>query len=168
MVYRKTKQKVRRIYSRSKSIFGGDLLKNPYVVGIAAGAVKNVLAGKKIIDIESIKNRISKMDGTNPLVFVGLGLLAKNPALTAIGMYAVVDPPNVEKKEEISGYSNIGENEKPVEYSNVGESQENTEYSNIGENEEPVEYSNVGESQENTEYSNIGEIQKIEKRRCVF
>jgi len=64
--------------------------------------------------------------------------------LTAIGMYAVVDPPNVEKKEEL-----------PI-YSNIGESQENTEYSNIGE------------SQENTEYSNIGEIQKTEKKRCVF
>jgi len=144
MVYRKTKQKVRRIYSRSKSIFGGDLLKNPYFVGLAAGATKNALAGKKIIDVEDIKNRISKIDGTNPLIFVGLGLITKNPALTAIGMYAVVDPPNVEKKEEL-----------PI-YSNIGESQENTEYSNIGE------------SQENTEYSNIGEIQKTEKKRCVF
>ena len=145
MVYRKAKQKVRRIYSRSKSIFGGDLLKNPYFVGLAAGATKNALAGKKIIDVEDIKNRISKIDGTNPLIFVGLGLITKNPALTAIGMYAVVDPPNVEKKEEL-----------PI-YSNIGESQENTEYSNIGE------------SQENTEYSNIGENEKIRtKKRCVF
>ena len=136
MVYRKTKQKVRRIYSRSKSIFGGDLLKNPYVVGIAAGAVKNVLAGKKIIDIESIKNRISKMDGTNPLIFVGLGLFAKNPALTAIGMYAVVDPPDVDKKEEQSEYSNVGENQEQSEDSNVGEKQEQSEYSNVGETQE--------------------------------
>ena len=144
MVYRKAKQKVRRIYSRSKSIFSGDLLKNPLIVGLAAGVAKNAISGKKIIDVEDIKNRISKIDGTNPLIFVGLGLLAKNPALTAIGMYAVVDPPDAEKKEELSGYSNIGE------------SQENTEYSNIGE------------SQENTEYSNIGEIQKTEKKRCVL
>ena len=41
MTYRKAKQKVRRVYSRSKSIFGGGILKNPYVVGIVAGAVKN-------------------------------------------------------------------------------------------------------------------------------
>ena len=34
MVYRKTKQKVRRVYSRSKTMFNGDLFKNPYVVGI--------------------------------------------------------------------------------------------------------------------------------------
>ena len=107
MVYRKAKQKVRRIYSRSKSIFGGDLLKNPYIVGIAAGVIKNALSGKKIIDIESIKNRISKVDGTNPLIFLGLGLLTKNPALTAVGMYAVVDPPNIKKNEELLRYSNI-------------------------------------------------------------
>ena len=125
MVYRKAKQKVRRVYSRSKSIFSGDLLKNPYMVGIAAGLVKNALSGKKIIDIENIKNRISKMDGTNPLIFLGLGLLAKNPLLTAIGLFGVVDPPDdAEKKEEYIGYSNVGENEESVGYSNVGENQE--------------------------------------------
>jgi len=144
MVYRKAKQKVRRVYSRGKSIFGGDLLKNPYIVGIAAGAIKNALSGKKIIDIESVKNRISKMDGTNPLILFGLGVLSKNPIITAIGLFGIVDPPDVEKKEEL------------IRYSNIGESQENTEYSNIGE------------SQENTEYSNIGESQKIEKKRCIF
>jgi len=135
MVYRKAKQKVRRVYSRSKSIFSGDLLKNPYMVGIAAGLVKNALSGKKIIDIENIKNRISKMDGTNPLIFLGLGLLAKNPLLTAIGLFGVVDPPGAEKKEEYIGYTNVGENEESIEYSNVGEGQENTGYSNIGEPE---------------------------------
>jgi len=145
MVYRKAKQKVRRIYSRSKSIFSGDLFKNPLIVGLAAGVAKNALSGKKIIDVEDIKNRISKMDGTNPLIFVGLGLLAKNPALTAIGMYAVVDPPDAEKKNEYTGYSNIGE------------TQESTGYSNLGENEEAVEYSNIGENE------------KIRtKKRCVY
>jgi len=125
MVYRKAKQKVRRVYSRGKSLFGGDILKNPYVVGIAVAAVKNALSGKKIIDVENIKSRISKMDGTNPLIFLGLGLAAKNPLLIAIGLFGVVDPPDdIEKKEEISGYSNIGENEEPVEYSNVGETEE--------------------------------------------
>ena len=157
MVYRKTKQKVRRIYSRSKSIFGGDLLKNPYVVGIAAGAVKNVLAGKKIIDIESIKNRISKMDGTNPLIFLGLGLAAKNPLLTAIGLFGIVDPPDAEKKEGYIGYSNVGETQESAGYSNVGETQESEGYSNIGENEESVEYSNVGENEE-----------VKPKKRCVY
>ena len=77
MVYRKAKQKVRRIYSRSKSIFSGDLLKNPFILGIAAGVAKNALSGKKIIDIENIKNRISKVDGTNPLIFLGAGLAIK-------------------------------------------------------------------------------------------
>ena len=145
MVYRRAKQKVRRVYSRGKSIFSGDLLKNPIIVGLAAGVAKNALSGKKIIDIENIKNRISKVDGTNPLIFLGLGLLSKNPLLTAIGLFGVVDPPDdVEKNEELSGYSNLGESQ------------------------EPSEYSNIGESQENTEYSNIGEIQKTEKKRCVF
>jgi len=156
MTYRKTKQKVRRIYSRSKSIFGGDLLKNPFIVGLAAGVAKNALAGKKIIDIENIKKRISKVDGTNPLIFLGLGLAMKNPLITAIGLFGIVDPPAEEKKEEYIGYPNVGENEESVGYTNVGESQESEGYSNIGE------------SQENTQYSNIGEIEKTEKKRCVF
>ena len=124
MVYRKAKQKVRRVYSRSKSMLSGDLFKNPYVVGVVAGAVKNALSGKKIIDVENIKSRISKMDGTNPLIFLGLGILAKNPLITAIGLFGIVDPPDVEKKEEYIGYSNIGENEENIEYSNVGETEE--------------------------------------------
>ena len=157
MVYRKEKQKVRRVYSRGKSLFRGDIFKNPYIVGLAAGVAKNALSGKKIIDIENIKNRISKMDGTNPLILFGAGILAKNPILTAIGLFGIVDPPNIEKNEELSQYSNIGEN---VE--NIG-------YSNIGENEENIGYSNVGETQESTGYSNIGETEKTEqKKRCVF
>jgi len=145
MVYRKAKQKVRRVYSRGKSVFNGGIFKNPYVVGIAAGAVKNALTGKKIIDIESVKNRILKVDGSNPLIFLGLGIIAKNPALIAIGLYGAVDPPDAEKKEEYIGYSN------------VGEGQENTGYTNIGE------------GQENTGYTNVGEIQKTEiKKRFVY
>ena len=137
MAYRKVKQRVRRVYSRGKSLFGGDILKNPLIVGLVAGVAKNALSGKKIIDIENIKKRISKVDGTNPLIFLGAGLAMKNPLITAIGLFGIVDPPDdAEKKEELSGYSNIGEN------------QENAEYSNIGENEEPAEYSNIGETQE--------------------
>ena len=134
MVYRKAKQKVRRVYSRSKSIFGGGIFKNPYMVGIAAGFAKNALTGKKIIDIENIKNRISKMDGTNPLIFLGLGILAKNPLITAIGLFGIVDPPD-EKKEELSMYSNIGENQELPGYSNIRENQELPGYSNVGETE---------------------------------
>jgi len=145
MVYRKAKQKVRRVYSRSKSILNGDLLKNPYIVGIAAGAIKNAISGKKIIDVENIKTRVSKMDGTNPLILLGAGILAKNPILTAIGLFATVDPPDAEKKEEYIGYSNIGEN---------GES---------------AGYSNIGENGESAGYSNVGETEKItSKKRCVF
>jgi len=139
MVYRKAKQRVRRVYSRSKSIFGGDFLKNPYMVGIAAGFIKNAISGKKIIDIENIKSRISKMDGTNPLIFLGAGILAKNPLLTAIGLFGIIDPPEEEKKEEYIGYSNIGENEESVGYSNVGESQGQSEYSNVGEIEKTTQ-----------------------------
>jgi len=135
MVYRKAKQKVRRVYSRSKSIFGGDILKNPYMVGLAMGVIKNALAGKKIIDIENIKNRISKMDGTNPLILFGLGVLSKNPTITAIGLFGIVDPPDEEKKEELYKYSNIGESQENTGYLNIGESQENTGYSNIGESQ---------------------------------
>ena len=144
MAYGKAKQRVRRVYSRGKSLFGGDIFKNPIMVGLAAGAAKNALSGKKIIDIENIKKRISKVDGTNPLILLGAGLVMKNPLITAIGLFGIVDPPDVEKKEEYIGYSNLGENE------------------------ESIGYSNLGESQENTEYSNVGEIQKTEKKKCVF
>ena len=149
MAYRKAKQKVRRVYSRGKSILGGDLFKNPIAVGLMAGVVKNALAGKKIIDIENIKSRISKADGTNPLIFLAAGILAKNPLITAIGLFGIVDPPDdTEKNEELSGYSNLGESEG---------------YSNLGESEG---YSNLGESEG---YSNLGETEKItSKKRCVF
>ena len=157
MVYRKTKQKVRREYSRSKSLFGGNLFKNPYFVGIAAGVAKNALSGKKIIDIENIKKRISKVDGTNPLILFGLGILAKNPIITGIGLFGIVDPPDEEKKEEHIGYSNVGENEESVEYSNVGESRKSLGYSNVRENEESTEYSNIGENEE-----------VKSKKRCVY
>ena len=135
MVYRKAKQKVRRVYSRGKSIFGGDILKNPIAVGLLTGVAKNALAGKKIIDIENIKKRISKMDGTNPLILFGLGVLSKNPIITAIGLFGIVDPPDEEKKEELYRYSNIGESQENTGYSNIGESQESEGYSNVGETE---------------------------------
>ena len=140
MVYKKAKQKVRRVYSRSKSIFGGDFLKNPIAVGLLTGLAKNALSGKKIIDIENIKNRISKVDGTNPLIFLGLGILAKNPLLTAIGLFWIVDPPDAEKKEEYIRYSNIGENGESAGYSNIGENEELAEYSNVRGNEENTGY----------------------------
>ena len=125
MVYRKAKQKARRVYSRSKSIFGGDLFKDPIIVGLAAGVAKNALSGKKIIDIENIKNRISKVDGTNPLILLGAGIIAKNPLITAIGLFGIVDPPDdTEKKEEYIGYSNIGESQENIGYSNIGETEE--------------------------------------------
>ena len=145
MAYRKAKQRVRRVYSRGKTFLGSNIFKNPLVAGLLVGGIKNALTGKKIIDIESIKTRVLKMDGSNPAIFLGLGILTHNPALTAIGAYAVIDPPDAEKKE---GY---------IGYSNVGEIQENTGYTNIGE------------GQENTGYSNIGEKQKIEpKKRFVY
>ena len=144
MVYKKAKQKVRRVYSRGKSILGSNIFKNPLVAGLLVGGIKNALTGKKIIDIESIKTRVLKMDGSNPAIFLGLGILTRNPALTAIGAYAVIDPPDAEKKEEY------------------------LDYSNIGEIEEIPEYSNFGENEENTGYSNVGEIQKTEKKRCIF
>ena len=136
MVYRKAKQKVRRVYSRGKSLFGGDIFKNPIAVGLLTGIAKNAISGKKIIDIENIKKRISKIDGTNPLILFGAGLVMKNPIITAIGLFGIVDPPNdAEKKEEYIGYSNIGENEESPGYLNIGENEEPAEYSNIGENE---------------------------------
>jgi len=70
----------------------------------------------------------------------------KNPIITAIGLFGIVDPPDdVEKNEELS------------------------EYSNVGESQEPSEYSNVGENEESAGYSNVGEIQKTEpKKRFVY
>ena len=157
MVYKRAKQKVRRVYSRGKSLFGGDIFKNPIAVGLLTGIAKNAISGKKIIDIVNIKKRISKIDGTNPLIFLGAGLAMKNPLITAISLFGIVDPPDEEKKEEYIGYSNLGENEKSIGYSNLGETEENTGYSNVGETEENTGYSNVGETEECTH-----------KKRCVF
>ena len=169
MVYRKAKQRVRRVYSRGKSIFGENIFKNPIIVGLAAGVAKNALSGKKIIDIENIKNRISKMDGTNPLILFGAGILSKNPLLTAIGLFGIVDPPDEEKKEEYIGYSNTGKNEESTGYSNIGKNEESTGYSNIGENEESTGYSNIGENEDSTGYSNVGENEEVKpKKRCVY
>ena len=146
MVYRKAKQKVRRAYSQGKSILSGSILKNPAIIGLMVGGIKNAATGKKIIDLESIKMRVSKMDGTNPLILFGAGILSKNPLLTAIGLFGIIDPPdNAEKKEGPSMYSNVGENE------------ENTGYLNIRENEESEGYSNIGETEE-----------IIPKKRCVY
>jgi len=136
MVYRKAKQKIRRVYSRGKTMFDGGIFKNPYMVGIAAGVIKNALSKKKIIDIENIKNRISKVDGTNPLIFLGIGMLTKNPLIIAIGLFGIVDPPDTEKKEEYIGYSNVGETQESTGYTNVGETQESTGYTNVGETQE--------------------------------
>ena len=124
MVYRKAKQQARRVYSCGKSIFSGKIFKNSIVVGLAAGLAKNAISGKKIIDVEDIKTRISKIDGTNPLIFLILGIIAKNPALAAIGAYAVIDPPDVGEKKEHVEYTNVGENEEITKYSNIGESEE--------------------------------------------
>jgi len=63
------------------------------------------------------------MDGTNPLIFLVAGIIAKNPLLTAIGLFGIVDPPDTEKKEELIGYSNVGEIQENTGYSNVGEIQ---------------------------------------------
>ena len=136
MVYRKAKQQARRAYSCGKGIFSGKNFKNSIIIGLAAGIAKNAISGKKIIDVEDIKTRISKIDGTNPLIFLILGILAKNPTLAAIGAYAVIDPPDVGEKKEHVEYTNVGENEEMVEYSNVGENEGITKYSNIGESEE--------------------------------
>ena len=158
MVYRKAKQRARRVYSRGKSILSGsNILKNPIVIGLAAGAAKNAITGKKIIDFEDIKTRISKMDATNPLIFLGAGILAKNSALAAIGAFMFIDPPATAEKEEPKEYTNIGESEEPVGYTNIRESEEPVGYTNTGESEEPVGYTNVGENEE-----------KTEKKRCVF
>ena len=76
------------------------------------------------------------MDGTNPLILFGAGILAKNPILTAIGLFGIVDPPDdAEKKKELYRYSNLGENQELSGYSNIGETQESEGYSNVGEPE---------------------------------
>jgi len=87
--------RVRKIRRYVKS-YGGSIrriIENPIVVGALAGIARNITKGEPPIDVEKIKNQVTQLNATNPLLFLGAGLLLKSKALQAIGAFLIVDPP---------------------------------------------------------------------------
>jgi len=85
----------------------GKIIENPIVIGALAGIARNIVKGKSPVDVEKIKTQITAPNATNPLLFLGAGLLLKNKALQAIGAFLIVDPPE-ESQENIqtrAGYA---------------------------------------------------------------
>jgi len=75
----------------------GKIIENPIVIGALAGIARNIVQGKSPIDVEKIKTQITAPNATNPLLFLGAGLLLRNKTLQAIGAFLIVDPPEEEQ-----------------------------------------------------------------------
>jgi len=87
--------KIKRVRHYISAHRGGimKIIENPIVIGAIAGAVRNVVKGKQAVDVEKIKTQVTQPNLTNPLLFLGAGLLLRSKALQAIGAFLIVDPP---------------------------------------------------------------------------
>ena len=111
--------KVKRVYTRAKGIFGNsNIFQNPTAVGLIAGIAKNMINGQPPIDVSGIQRRITQPNAKNPLLYFILGHVMKNKPLQAIGVFRIVDPPAADdiddmSDEEIEALSEeIGEDEE--------------------------------------------------------
>jgi len=91
--------RVRHIYRIYKAHKSGikKIIENPLVIGAVAGVLRNIAKGKPAVDFEKIKTQVTQPNLTNPLLFLGAGLLLRNKALQAIGAFLIVDPPEEEQ-----------------------------------------------------------------------
>ena len=95
--------KVKRVYTRARGIFGNsNILQNPVAMGVMSGVIKNVINGQPPINIQNIQKRISQPNAKNPLTYIIAGYFLKNKPLMAIGTFLAVDPP---VSEDIDGMS---------------------------------------------------------------
>jgi len=98
--------------SRVRHIYGAHIggikkiIENPIIIGAVEGIVKNIVKGKKALDVEKIKTQVTQPNLSNPLLFLGAGLLLKNKALQAIGAFLIVDPPD-ETQNKVTSYEYI-------------------------------------------------------------
>ena len=86
--------RVKRTYTRAKGILSGsNILQNPIMIGVIAGAAKNMINGQPPIDVSNIQKRITQPNAKNPLIYLLAGYLMKNKPLMAIGAFQIIDPP---------------------------------------------------------------------------
>jgi len=98
---RRRVNKVKRTYTRAR---GGisNILQNPIMVGIIAGAAKNMINGQPPIDFQSIQRRITQPNAKNPLIYLLFGHFLKSKPLTTVGAFLTVDPPVSEDADDMS------------------------------------------------------------------
>jgi len=86
--------RVKRTYTRARGILSGsNILQNPTMIGVIAGAAKNMINGQPPIDFQSIQRRVTQPNAKNPLIYMLLGHFLKSKPLMAIGAFQIVDPP---------------------------------------------------------------------------
>jgi len=100
--------KIKRVRHYISAHKGGitKIIENPIVIGAVAGVARNIAKGQPAVDLNKIKTQVTQPNLTNPLLFLGAGLLLRNKALQAIGAFLILDPPE-EKPTKI---------QTPVEY----------------------------------------------------
>ena len=98
---RRRVNKVKRTYARAR---GGisNILQNPIMVGVIAGAAKNMINGQPPIDFQSIQRRITQPNAKNPLIYLLFGHFLKSKPLTTVGAFLTVDPPVSEDADDMS------------------------------------------------------------------
>ena len=112
--------KVKRVYTRARGIFGNsNILQNPVAMGVMSGVIKNVINGQSPINISDIQERVTQPNAKNPLVYLLAGYFLKNKPLMTIGAFLIVDPPvsddiNGVSDEEIEAMMKEEEGEKKI------------------------------------------------------
>ena len=93
--------KMKRTYTRAR---GGisNILQNPIMVGVIAGAAKNMINGQPPIDFQSIQRRVTQPNAKNPLIYLLLGHFLKSKPLMTVGAFLTVDPPVSEDIDDMS------------------------------------------------------------------
>ena len=95
--------RVKRTYTRAKGILSGsNFFQNPIMIGVIAGAAKNMINGQPPIDFQSIQRRVTQPNAKNPLIYLLLGHFLHSKPLTTIGAFLTVDPPVSEDADNMS------------------------------------------------------------------
>ena len=110
--------KVKRVYTRARGLFGNsNILQNPVAMGLMSGVIKNVINEQSPINISDIQERITQPNAKNPLVYLLAGYFLKNKPLMTVGAFLIVDPPasddmNGVSDEEIEAMMEEGDERK--------------------------------------------------------